>query len=74
MGSQKGKETLKGKSTQISTNVQGVADHEMKTNVESVVGGDLRAVVNPIDLNEDEKMKRTKGNITSIQNFLARFL
>ena len=51
-------------------NVEGVADLETKTNVEGV-GGDLQAVVHPIDLNEDEKMKSTKGNITSIQIFLA---
>ena len=57
----------------MKMNVEGVADLETKTNVEGV-GGEIRAVVHPIDLNEDKKMKRTKGNITSIQNSLARFI
>ena len=57
----------------MKMNVEGVADLETKMNVQGV-GGEIRAVVHPIDLNKDEEMKRTKGSITSIQNFLARFL
>ena len=75
-GESKGKGNLERKvdaDLELKTNAEGVADLETKTNVEGV-GGDLRAVVRPIDLNEDKKMKRTKGNITSIQNSLARFL
>ena len=41
----------------MKMNVEGVADLETKTNVKGV-GRDLRAVVHPIDLNEDEKNKR----------------
>ena len=56
----------------MKMNVEGIADLETKMNIQGI-GGDLQAVVGRIDLNKDEKMKSTKGNITSIQNFLARF-